>query len=327
MSGNGRVELSIVIVNYRCWEALSRCLASLKPLLRESEPVIEIVVVDNVSGDGVLTSFAAEYPGVRFVANDGNWGFADGCNRGAKASRGEFLLFLNPDALDPGGGITALLDVAHAHPEAAIVTARQVDESGRAQKVFDTFPSLWTLFGPARAALRFLAPGRYPDPRRALAEYLEVDWVSGSALLMPRSVFDALDGFCNGFWMYSEDVDLCRRARDAGHAVAFAGAVTLVHAHGGATRNDPETAALTRSEVVVSRHFYASRHLPRWQAPAYHLALAGSRFLPAAMAALASALGLGRMRSIRVRAGMAKHLTRYYLGLPSRGWRSHRSRP
>jgi GT2 family glycosyltransferase len=327
MTGYGRADLSIVIVNYRCWDRLSSCLASLDPLLRGSAPANEIVVVDNVSGDGLLPAFAAAHSGVRFIENDGNWGFADGCNRGARASSGEFLLFLNPDAQDPGGGIEALLEAARAHPEAAIVTSRQVDEHGRAQKVFDTFPSLWTLFGPARAALRMVAPGRYPDPRRALEEYLEVDWVSGSALLIRRSVFDALDGFCNGFWMYSEDVDLCRRARDRGYIVAFAGGVTLVHQHGGATRNDPATAALTRSEVVVSRHFYASRHLHRLEASAYHVMLAASRFLPAAVAALASVLGLGGVRPIRIRAGMARHLARYYLSVASQGWRSRRSRP
>ena len=173
------------------------------------------------------------------MQNDGNWGFADGCNRGAMEARGEFLLFLNPDAEDPGGGIVALLEQARAHPDAAILTARQVDENGRAQKVFDAFPSLATLFGPARALLRLVAPGRYPDPRSDRAVYLEVDWVSGSVFLIRRSVFAALGGFCNGFWMYSEDVDLCRRARDAGHRVALAGAVTLVHAHGAASRKDP----------------------------------------------------------------------------------------
>jgi GT2 family glycosyltransferase len=126
--------------------------------------------------------------------------------------------------------------------------------------------------------------------------------------------------------MYSEDVDLCRRARDAGHVVAVAGGVTLVHGHGGASRKDPETASLTRSEVVVSRHFYASRHLGPWEAPAYHLALAATRFLPAVLALLLDPLGFGAIRSIRVRAGMARHLTRYYRRVPSGGWRSLRSR-
>ena len=327
MTPDGRVELSIVIVNYRSWGSLSGCLTSLRSLRGGETSAAEIVVVDNASGEGLLPAFAEVHPGIRFVQNDGNWGFADGCNRGAAQARGEFLLFLNPDAEDPGGGIAALLAEARAHPEAAILTARQVDENGRAQKVFDAFPSLGTLFGPARAALRLVAPGRYPDPRRDHTDYLEVDWVSGSALFIRRSVFEALGGFCNGFWMYSEDVDLCRRARDAGHKVAVAAAATLVHAHGGATRKDPATAALTRSEVVVSRHFYASRHLGPWQAPAYHVALAATRFVPAALAALAGALGLGAVRAVRVRAGMARHLAHYYRHVPSQGWRSRRARP
>jgi GT2 family glycosyltransferase len=320
------VDLSIVIVNYRSWTVLSRCLASLSPLLRDSSAVVEIVVVDNASGDGLFPTFSLAHPGVRFVQNDGNWGFADGCNRGALHARGESLLFLNPDAKDPGGGVVKLLNEARAHPDMAILTARQVDENGRVQKVFDAFPSLGTLFGAVRALLRVAAPSRYPDPRRDRAEFLEVDWVSGSAFFIRRSVFEELGGFCNGFWMYSEDVDLCRRARNAGHRVALAGAATLVHAHGGASRKSSETAALTRSEVVVSRHFYASRHLGPWHASAYHLALAATRFGPATLAALAGVLGFGGSHAIRERAGMARHLARYYREVPSRGWRSLHAR-
>lgn len=323
----GRTEISIVIVNYRNWERLSRCLLSLKPLLGSASPATEIIVVDNASCDMCLPEFVRDHPGVRFMENDGNWGFADGCNCGAREACGEFLLFLNPDAEDPGGGIAALLAVAHAHPGAAILTTRQVDENGRAQKVFDAFPSLGTLFGPVRAILRLVAPGRYPDPRRDRAGYLEVDWVSGAVLLIRRSVFEALGGFSNGFWMYSEDVDLCRRARNAGYKVAVAGTMTLVHAHGGASRRDLETAAFTRSEVVVSRHYYASRHLGRWQAPLYHLALAVTRFVPAVLAAAICVIGLGALQAVRIRAGMARHLARYYWRVPSAGWRSRRARP
>ncbi len=320
------MDLSIVIVNYRSWETLAHALVSLSPLSVITPPFAEIIVVDNASGDGRLPAFAVAHPGVHFIENDGNWGFADGCNRGAKEARGEFLLFFNPDAEDPGGGIVALMKAARSHPEAAIVTARQVDPNGRALKVFDAFPSLLTLFGPVRALLRLAAPGRYPDPRRDRADFLEVDWISGSVFLIRRSVFTPLGEFCNGFWMYSEDVDLCRRARDAGHRVAFAGGVTLVHAHGGASRKDAESAALTRSEVVVSRHFYASRHLGPWRAAAYHLALAATRFVPAALAIAADAIGLGVWRAVRVRALMGRHLARYYRSVRSHGWRSPRAR-
>ena len=306
---DGRVQLSIVIVNYRSWDVLFRCLASLVPLRAVFGSATETIVVDNASGDGRLKAFADLHPGARFVPNDGNWGFADGCNTGAAKAQGELLLFLNPDTEDPGGQVAALVAEAHAYPDAAILTARQIDEQGRLQKVFDAFPTLLTLFGPVRALCRLLFPRRYPDPRRDRSGSLEVDWVSGSVLLVRREVFAELGGFCNGFFMYSEDVDLCRRARDAGHKVVVTYGVTLVHAHGGTARRDPVTSALTRSEVVVSRHFYASRHL-RWQAPPYHLALFATRFLPALLFNWAA----------------AGHLIRYYRQVPSRGWRSLRAR-
>ena len=317
MSIDGSVDLSVVIVNYRSWKRLSRCLVSLNPLLVGVAVSAEIIVVDNASGDGLLAEVASTHPGVRFVDNDGNWGFADGCNRGAKEARGRFLLFFNPDAEDRDGGIAALVERARSHPEAAILTTRQVDIRGRPQKVFDAFPSLVTLLGPTRALLRLVAPGRYPDPRRDRSEYLEVDWVTGSVLLARRDVFEELGGFCNGYWMYSEDVDLCRRARQAGHKVAVVADVTLVHAHGGTSREDPVTTAVTRSEVVVSRHFYASRHLGRGHAAAYHAALVATRFVPALLAGLV----------LHPRAGVARHLARYYRDVPRLGWRSRRARP
>jgi len=323
---SGAAELSIVIVNYRSWARLERCLASLRPLLEAGRPVTQIVVVDNASADGAFDAFAKAHPDVRFVLNDGNWGFADGCNRGAREARGAHLLFFNPDAEDRSGAIATLLAAALTHPEAAILTARQVDDRGRAQKVFDCFPSLLTLFGPMRAVLRTLAPRRFPDPRRDRHGYLEVDWVSASALMIRRPVFDALGGFCDGFWMYSEDVDLCRRARDAGHAVALVADATLLHAHGGTSRRDPETGALTRSEVVVSRHFYASRHFGGVHAAIYHLALVATRFVPLTLPALLAGAWPGAPGAVRARAATWRHLARYYRGVPSRGWRSSRAR-
>lgn len=305
----GSPRLSIVIVNFRSWEVLSRCLASLAPLRAVFGPAVEIIVVDNASGDGRFKAFADAHPVARFVPNDGNWGFADGCNAGAREARGALVLFLNPDTEDPGGQIAALVAEADVHAGAAILAPRQVDEQGRLQKVFDAFPSLATLFGPSRALLRRIAPRRYPDPRRERAGYLQVDWVSGSALLVRHEVFDQLGGFCNGFWMYSEDVDLCRRARNAGHEIGVTYGVTLVHAHGGATRRDTDTAALTRSEVVISRHYYASRHLG-WTALPYHAALFLTRFLPAVVS----------------KPKVAGHLWRYYRQVPAHGWRSLRSR-
>lgn len=313
-------SLAIVIVNYRSWRDLEVCLGSLGDAADR-----EVVVVDNCSGDGELARLAARYPSVRWIENSGNHGFAHGCNVGARATSAPLLLFLNPDTRDPNNQLCRFVELAAEHPEAGILTVRQVDQAGRPQRVFDRFPSLLNLFGPVRALLRILAPGAYPDPRRCEDSWRAVDWVSGSALMIRRDLLAALGGWHTGFWMYSEDVDLCRRARDAGAAIGYSASATLVHRHGASSRRNLETAALTRSETVISRHYYATRHLGPLHRTGYHLALLLSRFLPTLLAgALAAVLPVSTLRR---RARTARLLAAYYRGvLRSGDWRSPRAR-
>ena len=95
------MDLSIVIVNYRAWDDLGRCLDSLEPIRDREEPSIEVLVVDNGSGDGRTARFRELYPWARLIESPVNGGFAYGCNLGAGEARGSELLFLNPDCLDP----------------------------------------------------------------------------------------------------------------------------------------------------------------------------------------------------------------------------------
>jgi len=222
---------------------------------------------------------------------------------GAAQARGEFLLFLIPMRKTRAAG-SPRFSARRSRIRRAILTAAP-DRCERArQKVFDVFPFFWTLFGAARSTASARGSRPISDPRSDRADVLEVDWVSGSAFSSAEACSGPSADSGNGFWMYSEDVDLCRRARDAGHQVAVAGAATLVHAHGGASRKDSETAALTRSEVVVSRHFYASRHLGPWRADV-PIRLGADAFRSGCAAVFAAALGFGSLRAIRVRAGVA----------------------
>lgn len=310
--------LSVVIVNYRSWDDLDACLKSLEPL------EAEIIVVDNDSADGLMDRFCGRHPRVRFIRNEGNYGYAHGCNRGANVASGEWLLFMNPDARDPGGQIRALLQAATSCPDAGIVAPGQVDEHGRPRKIFDAFPSALTLLGPVRSLLRAIAPARYPDPHDTLAEWAEVDWVSGSVLLLRHDLWSELGGWHEGFWMYSEDVDLCRRARDRGAKVHATARATIVHRHGGASRRDPAIEALTRAETTISRHYYAHRHFRVLHAGLYHLMLAVFRFLPVAAAGLLSLVV--PLRGLRRRGRTALLILAYYRQiLVHRRWRSPRA--
>ena len=86
------------------------------------------------------------------------------------------------------------------------------------------------------------------------------DWVSGSVVMMSRKNYDALEGWCEDFWMYYEDADLCKRAWESGGQVALVEDLKITHNHGGASRINFSVKALTKSEVVISRHVYISNH-------------------------------------------------------------------
>ena len=320
------MKLSIIIVNFRGWDDLGTCLDSLAYLFTDEPPQSEIIVVDNCSDDGQLGPVSERYPHVRFVENTGNLGFANGCNLGASTASGEQLLFLNPDARDPGQQVELFLQIKSAHDDKTLLTVRQLDEKGKPQKVFDNFPGALTLLGPVRALLRMIAPAKYVDARRVADKWLEVDWASGAAIMISRTAFDALNGWCDDYWMYSEDVDLCRRARNMDLPVAYSGEVTLEHRHGGTTRRNVETAALTKSEVIISRHLYAHRHLGWLHALVYHAMIVTFRYAPLSLAALIKRLWKKTPYSIHIRAVMFTRLNAYYRRILVHGnWLSKRS--
>jgi len=193
--------------------------------------------------------------------------------------------------------------------------------------VFDASPTLLTALGPVRALVRRLGGPRHADARRCDDGWREVDWVSGAALLIRREIFEAIGGWCEDYWMYSEDVDLCCRARAAGHTVAFTAEATRLHRHGGTSLRNLEASGLTRSEVIMSRHVYASRHFHGVRQVGLHALLAASRLPPLLLARALCALWPGAPEPLQVRAIMARHLVPYYRGaLGGGGWLSPRVR-
>lgn len=252
------MDVSVLIVNFRCWDKLSDCLNAL--LEPNNELALEIIVVDNCSSDGKLDAFASRFPKVNFIENTGNNGFANGCNRAADAATGDTLLFLNPDTLMQPSAIKALLAVKTKHPAIGMLSCRQLDGKGRNQKAFGYFDSFWTTFGITRALVQKLFPSRFPSARADLETLTECDWISGSVVMISRQHYDQLGGWDDGFWMYSEDMDLSKRCWDAGLNVAYEPNVTITHLHGGASRSSSETKALTKAEVIISKHYFAHKH-------------------------------------------------------------------
>jgi len=248
--------LSIIIVNYRCWNKLSQCLDSLS-IIPQTAISFEVIVVDNASADGKLLKFRQQYKQFKFLSNGGNLGFASGNNMGAANAVGKYLLFLNPDTIVNEEALTAMLSQAKVSKANSIISCRQVRENGNEDKPYGLFPSPMTLTGWTRAMARLLNMNISPVQND---QFIFPEWVSGSVILMSKTSFNTIGGWDKRFWLYYEDVDLCQRVRNAGGDILLLKHVSIIHNHGGSSRSDTEITALTKTEVNISRHEYISLH-------------------------------------------------------------------
>ncbi|MCH9694662.1 MAG: glycosyltransferase family 2 protein [Gammaproteobacteria bacterium] len=316
------MQLSIITVNYRSWGHLEAALAALQEDFPDDW---EIIVVDNESDPEAFTPFAARYPWVRFIANPANSGFGHGCNIGVASATGEQLLFMNPDVIATCSEIRQLQQVKAQH-DLAIVAPKQISAAGKPQKVFDDFPSLLNQSKILKALLRWFAPGKFKDPRADHAELTYCDWVTGSVLLMDRDDFDAVGGWCEDYWMYVEDADLCRSAFNAGLSVAYAPSVVMIHAHGGSSRLNVAVKSMTKLEVIISKHVYTSRHARGFKRALTHALIIALRLPLLLFASLLNVLTLGQIGVLRVRARILVGLLAHYLRVVRSGsWLSPRA--
>jgi GT2 family glycosyltransferase len=143
-------DLSIIIVCYKGWERLNKCLVSLNSFSKKSFNS-EIIIVDNKSEDQTISEFEKRFTGFKFIHNSLNGGFANGCNLGAKSASGELLLFLNPDTVAKESEIEKLINVVAQNPDYGIVSCRQINENGKESNAKGSFPSMFNLTGFQRA--------------------------------------------------------------------------------------------------------------------------------------------------------------------------------
>jgi GT2 family glycosyltransferase len=317
------VKLSIIIVNYRSWGYLQAALDILQPGFPKDW---EIIVIDNESQPEPFAAFQERYPWVTCVANARNSGFGFGCNLGAARASGTNLLFMNPDVIANSKNIRSLLKVKEQHPNVALLSPRQVNRNGRPQKVCDDFPDLMNQSKILKALLRIRQPSQHRTPRADQPSLIYCDWITGSCLLVSREDFDAIGGWSEDYWMYVEDVDLCRRADDMGMRVACATNVQIVHVHGGSSRINVEVKAMTKLEVIISKHVYAHKHFWGMRRRMMHVLIAGLRLPLLAIAALLDLLTLRLVPALRVRGKMLAGLLKYYAGVWKSGsWLSPRA--
>ncbi len=242
-------SLSVIVVAADSGASLRECA---RAVLAWSIP-LELLLIDNASSDGVpqaLDRALSADPRLRLIYNHANLGFGPAVNRAAAQARSDLLLILNPDCVLDQAGVQRLLDVLASEPHAGLLGAVACDANGVPDPAsLRRDPLLRRALNSLRGNLTdgINVAGPLPD------HVVDAEAVSGALMLLPRAVFERMAGFDEAYFLHCEDLDLCRRVRDAGYRVLLAGGVRVLHGKGGSSAHRP---------VFVSRHKH--RGMWRW---------------------------------------------------------------
>lgn len=250
-------DVSVVIVNWRVRDHLLACLDSLYRCTRDC--TFDVTVVDNASGDGSLEAVRLRFPQARLIENAENSGFARASNQGMRAGSGPLILLLNPDCLLQYDVLSLLAGYLRSHTRAALVGPRLLFSDGR-----DDVRSPRRLPSPAADVLYRLgvrprvqpinAADRPPSERTTSGR---VPAVSGACMMARRAALEQVGLLDEDFFLFGEDVDLCRRLQQAGWQIHFDGTTPIFHTGGASTSQAGDVAAL---HALASRELYLRKH-------------------------------------------------------------------
>lgn len=262
-------QLSVVIVSWNVRELLDRCLLSLRTSLQGGDGRdlrAEVIVVDNGSADGGPEMVRAKYPEVRLIEAGDNLGFTRGTNLGISRSRGSYLLLLNPDTEVLGDAPGTIISYLEEHPRVGIVGPQLLNPDGTVQSSRRRFPTLATApmestvlqgWSPENPVLT-----RYYVLDRSDDQVQEVDWLVGACLLARRQAVEEVGPLDERFFMYSEELDWCRRMADAGWQVVYLPTAQVIH-HGG--KSSEQVLPLRHIHFQRSKILYFRKHHgPLW---------------------------------------------------------------
>jgi GT2 family glycosyltransferase len=243
------VDISVIIVTYNSRAVVSRCLDALRR--HQGDAMCEVIVIDNASPDRTADLVEHDYPWVRLIRRPINAGLSAAINDGVAASAGRHVMQLNPDTHFDRDIVTPLAIYLAKHPDVGIVAPKLLDDDGTLQLSCRAFPGYSTAIFNRYSILTKVLPGNRYSRDYLMAGFdhaseRDVDWVSGAALMFPRAVYDRLGGWDAGFFMFSEDVDFCRRAHDAGYRVVYDPTVVVYHSIGASQSASPR--------LVIERH-------------------------------------------------------------------------
>jgi hypothetical protein len=249
-------DLSIIIVSWNVRELLQSCLASIAAGM--GQLAVETIVVDSGSSDGSPEMVGEQFPWVRLLARPDNVGFPQGNNIGLAEAYGRYLLLLNPDTEIVGEALTAMVAYLEAHPDAGVVGGQLLNPDGTVQSSRRRFPTVATAFFES-TWLQPLAPKsllrRYYAEDIGDEETADVDWVKGACLMTRRTILEQVGPLDADYFMYSEELDWCKRIKTAGWRVVYLPEAKIIH-HEGKSSEQAITARHINFQRAKLRYFH-----------------------------------------------------------------------
>ncbi len=252
------IDISIVIVSFNTREILLSCLDSIHRQTGDTD--YEVIVIDNASEDGTVKAVTEQFLDVTIIANKDNRGFSAANNQGIILSKGRKIAFLNPDTILTENSFKKINTYMDAHPEFSILGCGITDKNNQPCPI-----RLWE-DTPQDALLKIL--GIY-DPSQELKKMgkiktNKVQAISGCCFVVERGLFELIGLMDENYFLYNEEDDLCRRARQKGKKICFFQETSVQHLHGQSTHQGNHREKVIMEAYRSNLYFFSKYYSQLW---------------------------------------------------------------
>ena len=240
------MELSIIIVNYNGQLFLKNCFESIKNCLKNL--AYEIIIIDNNSSDDSCNFIKENFKNVILIESKINLGFGKGNNEAVKRASGKHLLLLNNDTILLND-ISPILSFINKEKNIGAIGINMLNSNKNYIQAAGNFPNFFNLFW-MKLAFNINSDFKTGNFKQ---DFYNVDWLTGSFLLMPKFVYDEVGGFDEDYFLYVEDVDLCKRIANKGYKRVFFSRLNYIHFVGFNKKKNPML--IKGYRLYINKHF------------------------------------------------------------------------
>jgi len=258
------VELSIIIVSFNTKELLKKCLGS---IFKHTKGIsFEVIVVDNASTDSSTKMVEDEFPQVKLIENKENVGFGRGNNQGIEKSQGKYIFLFNSDAYLEENVCPKLAEFMDRNPQIGVLAPQILNPNHTIQQSCGFLPNLpqifyWMSFLDDLPGGQFLKP-YHVDHDSFYKSQHEVGWVTGAAITLRREALEKSGLFDENIFLYGDEVELCKRIKNAGFKVVLSPVANVIHLGRGSMERKNIGAIVGEYKGLL---YYYQKHKARWQ--------------------------------------------------------------